>query len=105
MQSRLTTSISGGTGTRSQSSSSTTPAGSRPKWVTPSRRCSPIAVLSVFLPGAPSGESSTPCSCGKRGALKDARRELETVLAQEPANRPAQDLLEIVKREMTLAGQ
>jgi uncharacterized protein len=39
------------------------------------------------------------------GALKDARRELETVLAQEPANRPAQDLLEIVKREMTLAGQ
>jgi predicted Zn-dependent protease len=39
------------------------------------------------------------------GALKEARRELETVLAQEPANRPAQDLLEIVKREITLAGQ
>jgi tetratricopeptide (TPR) repeat protein len=39
------------------------------------------------------------------GALKDARRELETAVAQDPNNRPARDQLEVVRRELRLKGE
>jgi tetratricopeptide (TPR) repeat protein len=39
------------------------------------------------------------------GFPKDARRELETVVAQDPNNRPARDQLEIVRRELKLRGE
>jgi O-antigen ligase/tetratricopeptide (TPR) repeat protein len=38
----------------------------------------------------------------KTGAPTDAQRELKIVLAQQPSNRPAQDLLAVVEREIKL---
>lgn len=39
------------------------------------------------------------------GNLKDAARELETVVAQDPNNRPARDQLAVVRREIKLRGR
>jgi O-antigen ligase/tetratricopeptide (TPR) repeat protein len=41
----------------------------------------------------------------RAGALSDCRRELETVLAQEPGNRTARDQLDVVIRELQLQGK
>ena len=41
----------------------------------------------------------------RSGFPKDARQELETLVAQDPNNRPARDQLEVVRRELKLRGE